>query len=401
MRLSPQQNPILDSSGVIRVGVRLSRSELAYEQNYPILLPKKHHVTEIIVRHAHQEHAHAAVSATLYALRQRFWIMGGRSYIRQLLFKCIPCIRAKPPGIDYVMGDLPEARVTKARPFLDVGVDYCGPFMVKEKKYLTKSVHLELVSDMTTAGFMAALRRFIARRGRCQLIQSDNGTNFVGANNEMTELITTLRSEAHNKKVNKFQNEKGIKWRFIPPASPHFGGVWEAAVKSFKHHLRRVVGPELLTFEELNTFITEIESILNSRPLTPVSSDPNDLLALTPKHFLIGESLTNLPERDLREVPNNRLNNWELIQKIRQHFWQRWYKDHLNELTMRRKWKSAGAGRPNTSRQRWCHPGGHNQDSQRYSEAYCEETLSSSNRNNEIVDRYDLSKVQDVASQHD
>ncbi|XP_015123257.1 uncharacterized protein LOC107045476 [Diachasma alloeum] len=349
-------NPVLDSSGIIRVGGRLSKSELPYEQKYPILLPKNHHITEMIVRHAHQEHAHAAVSATLYALRRRFWSMGGRNYIRQLLFKCIPCIKAKPPTVDYIMGDLPQARVTKARSFLNVGVDYCGSFMVKEKQHhnrgqvktyvavfvclVTKAIHLELVSGMTTAGFMAALRRFIARRGRCQLIQSDNGTNFVGANNEMTELVETLRSEAHNKEVAAFLNDKGIKWRFIPPAAPHFGGIWEAAVKSFKHHLKRVVGPELLTFEQLNTFIIEIESILNSRPLTPVSSDPNDLLALTPGHFLIGESLTSLPEHDLRKVPNNRLDNWELIQKIRQHFWQRWYKEYLSELTMRRKWKS-------------------------------------------------------------
>ncbi|XP_015122817.1 uncharacterized protein LOC107045170 [Diachasma alloeum] len=255
------------------------------------------------------------------------------------------------------MGDLPQTRITKARPFLNVGVDYCGPFTIKEKKHrnrgqvkayvavficlVSKAVLLELVSDMTTSGFLAALRRFIARRGRCQLIQSDNGTNFVGARNELKQLLDTLKSEDHNSEVSTYLNEKGIKWGFIPPASSHFGGIWEAAVRSFKHHLIRVAGNKLFTFEELDTLVTEIEAILNSRPLTPVFPDPDDLLVLTPGHLLIGEPLTAIPEHDFLDVPINRLSNWEHIQKARQDFWKRLYKEYLHELMVRRKW-SAG-----------------------------------------------------------
>ncbi|XP_076384323.1 uncharacterized protein LOC143262574 [Megalopta genalis] len=120
--------------------------------------------------------------------------------------------------------------------------------------------------------------------------------------------------------------------------APHFGGLWEAAVKSFKYHLKRVAGNELFTFENFNTLITEIEAILNSRPLSPISSDANDLLASIPGHFLIGDSLTSLRERDFRVTPSNRLSSWQQIQKIKQHFWNWWRREYLNELTCRHKW---------------------------------------------------------------
>ncbi|XP_046145766.1 uncharacterized protein LOC123989132 [Osmia bicornis bicornis] len=252
------------------------------------------------------------------------------------------------------MGDLPEARVTEARPFTNVGVDYCGPFYIKERRHrnrtrikvyvavfvclAVKAVHLELVSDLTSEAFIAALRRFIARRGFCVKIYSDNGTNFFGANNELREIQRLIRSDEHNGKVQSFLAQRSIEWSFIPPRAPHFGGLWEAAVKSFKNHLLRVAGTELFTFEDFNTLIIEIESILNSRPLTPMSSDPNDLLVLTPGHFLIGDSLTSLRERDFIDMPQNRLSSWQFIQRIKQHFWARWHREYLNELTRRTKW---------------------------------------------------------------
>ncbi|XP_043287485.1 uncharacterized protein [Venturia canescens] len=122
------------------------------------------------------------------------------------------------------------------------------------------------------------------------------------------------------------------------PASPHFGGIWEAAVKSFKHHLRRVVGNELLCLEDLNTLVIEIESILNSRPISPLSSDPNDPITLTPGHFLIGESVTSVPELDFTDTPANQLSTWGYIKKLKQHYWIQWHKDYINELNNRRKW---------------------------------------------------------------
>ena len=164
--------------------------------------------------------------------------------------------------------------------------------------------------------FIVALRRFIARRGFYSTIHSDNVTNFIGANNELRELHDLLQSDDHNEKVNAFLANKQIEWRFIPPHSPHFGGLLEVAVKSFKHHLKRVVGNELLAFVQFNTLIIEIESILNSRLLTRISTDPNNLLILTPGHFLIGDSLISLRERNFRDIPSNWLSRWQHIHEL-------------------------------------------------------------------------------------
>ena len=173
---------------------------------------------------------------------------------------------------------------------------------------IVKAVHLEVVSDLTTDGFLAALKRFTARRGKPLNILFC--TNFVGANNELRELYALLNSKSHKECCIKSLSDQGIKCHFIPPLSPHFGGIWESAVKCFKHHLRRVVTDQLFTFEQFNTFVIEVEGILNSRPLTPISSDPNNLLVLTPDHFLIGDALTSLPEVDYRKISTNRLSNW-------------------------------------------------------------------------------------------
>ncbi|XP_067216867.1 uncharacterized protein [Linepithema humile] len=134
-----------------------------------------------------------------------------------------------------------------------------------------------------------------------------------------------------------------ITWHFIPPIAPHFGGLWESSVKLFKHHFKRVVGDSLFTFEELTTFVTEVEGILNSRPITTISTDPNDVLVLSPAHYLIGKPITALPEGDLSSVPVNRLSTWQHITKVRQDFWTRWYLEYLNELQIRNKWVKDGS----------------------------------------------------------
>ncbi|XP_076384293.1 uncharacterized protein LOC143262290 [Megalopta genalis] len=278
----------------------------------------------------------------------------GMRATKNVIHKCIRCFRVKPKVPAYIMGDLPKNRVTRARPFQNVGVDYCGPFFIKEKRvrnrckiktyvaifvcFVTKAVHLELTSDLTTESCLGAFKRFFARRGKATNIYSDNGTNFVGAKNEITEVQRFLSSNEHNSKINRFLSDQGINWHFSPPRSPHFGGLWEAAVKSFKGHLYKTIGNELFTFEQLNTYIIEVEAILNSRPLTPLSSDPNDLTALSPSHFLIGDSLMQLPEYDLRDTPVNKLSSWQHIQRVKQHFWNRWSNEYLQTLHTRNKW---------------------------------------------------------------
>ncbi|KMQ89080.1 hypothetical protein RF55_11328 [Lasius niger] len=229
------------------------------------------------------------------------------------------------------MGDLPRRRVTPARPFLNTGVDYAGPIQLRTTKgrrhhsykafiavfvcLNTRAVHFKVVSDYTADAFLAALRRFSSRRGLCSSLQSDCGTNFLAS--------------------------EQIQWRFNPPAAPHFGGLWEAAVKSLKHHLHRVLGETTLTYEEMSTLLAQIEICLNSRPLQALSDDPDDLTALTPGHFLIGLALNVFAELSLLESPINRLTRWQLLQKMRDHFWERWSQEYLHSFLQRPKWWAA------------------------------------------------------------
>ncbi|XP_039311874.1 uncharacterized protein LOC105204988 [Solenopsis invicta] len=351
-------NPFLDENGVIRVGGRLQASNMSFAQKHQILLPSRHSLTDSIIRETHERHYHPGIVTTLHLVRQKFWLLDGRNQVRKIIRSCARCFRFNAQVVEHKMGNLPIARVQEAIPFTNTGIDFCGPFYIKERKYRNrtrikvyicifvcmsiKAVHLELVSDLSSEGFIAALRRFIARRGMPAHIHSDNGSNFVGANNQLKELYALFNSEQHQTVLNKFISDHKITWHFIPPAAPHFGGIWESMVKLFKHHFKRVVGDSLFTFEQLNTFITEVEGILNSRPITSLSSDPNDLLVLTPAHYLIGKPLTTLPEGDLSCVPVNRLSVWQHISKIRQDFWARWNLEYLNELQIRNKWTKDG-----------------------------------------------------------
>ncbi|XP_043466286.1 uncharacterized protein LOC122501086 [Leptopilina heterotoma] len=356
-------NPFLDKDGLLRVGGRLKNSTLSYNERYPIILPKSHHITILIIRFEHEINYHSGSQATLNAVRSNYWPINGMSTVKSVIKKCIICLRAKPTNQNYLMGNLPKERITQSRPFIVTGVDYCGPFFIKEKKhrnrgkvkayisifvcFATKACHIELVSDLTTETFIGCLKRFFARRGKSSTIFSDNGTNFVGANNELTKTLRELlNSENHNEQVLTFLENQGINWKFSPPNSPHFGGLWEAAVKSFKYLFIRTIGERLFSFEELSTFTAEIEAILNSRPITPLSSDPNDLRSLSPSHFLIGDSLMSVPEHDLSDIPENRLSNWQNIQRLKQCFWKRWYKEYLNQLNVRCKWQQSKEENP-------------------------------------------------------
>ncbi|XP_076301772.1 uncharacterized protein LOC143219847, partial [Lasioglossum baleicum] len=203
----------------------------------------------------------------------------------------------------------------------------------------TKAVHIELATELSTDAFIRCLHRFISRRGRCNLIYSDNGKNFVGASNELNELGELFSKSDHRNAIMDACTKERKEWHFIPPYAPHFGGLWERGIRSVKLHLKRVIGEQRLTFEEFSTILAQIEAVLNSRPLHPMSSDPSDLNPLTPGHFLIGDALTSFPQPDLTDLAQNRLNRYQLLQQMLQHFWKRWQQDYLHELQQRKKWK--------------------------------------------------------------
>ncbi|XP_018315341.1 uncharacterized protein [Mycetomoellerius zeteki] len=347
-------SPFMDEIGLIRVEGRLKNSNLG-EARHPILLPREHDFTKRVINHEHVCNMHAGAQATMAAVRQRFWPLALRSSTRKILRNCITCFRAKPVPSEAFMGSLPASRDTVSMPFSHCGVDYAGPIVIKEVKrrnarnskayisifvcFATKAVHIELVSDLTSDAFIGALRCFISRRGKPICIYSDNGTTFTGANNQLKEIRDFLNSQQVQTDVKQFLCEQETAWSFIPPNAPHFGGLWEAAVKAAKYHMSRIIGKAHLTFEELQTVLAEIEAILNSRPLTQLSSDPNDFSYLSPGHFLVGTVMNSLPCRDLCDVNENRLTRWQRVDQMRQHFWKRWSTEYLHSLQERLKWK--------------------------------------------------------------
>ncbi|CAK1596633.1 unnamed protein product [Parnassius mnemosyne] len=179
------------------------------------------------------------------------------------------------------------------------------------------------------------LRRFVSRRGRPAEVFCDNGRNFTAASKEIASFLSN-----HTGTISDFATQEGFKFVFIPSYAPHFGGIWEAGVKSAKFHIKRVMGNSHLTFEELSTLFAQVEAILNSRPLCPLSSSPNDYLCLSPGHFLIGRQLTALPSPNLLNAKENALQRHARLEQIRQHFWQKWQNEYISELQLRTKWKT-------------------------------------------------------------
>ncbi|XP_036150809.1 uncharacterized protein LOC118648578 [Monomorium pharaonis] len=350
-------SPFLDDNNLIRVGGRLRNSELSYDAKHPILLPKHHILTELIIKNTHIRNLHAGLQGTMAATRQLFWPLGIRSITRKIIKQCVICFKCNPSNSVAKMGNLPAPRVKPSRPFTTCGIDYAGPLTIRDGKrrnarhmksyvcifvcFATKAIHIELVSDLTSDAFLAALRRFVSRRGKPSSIFSDNGTTFVGASRQLSEIYEFLRKQEVKDSIHNYAQDSKISWTFIPPNAPHFGGIWEAGVKSIKFHLYRIVGTVALTFEELQTTLCEIEAILNSRPLIPLSTDPNDLSFISPGHFLIGDTLNSLPCHSLENVNMNRLTRWQLTDQLRQHFWRRWSQDYLHQLQQRHKWPTS------------------------------------------------------------
>lgn len=343
--------PFLDEQGTLRVGGRLKNASLKYHTRHPILLPKKHHVVNLIIDYYHKFHLHAGPQQLQSLLSQRFWILSARDVIRSRIHRCITCFRTHPPQVTPFMGDLPKVRVTPSRPFASCGSDYAGPFVVKPhrlrkiqsiKVYLcificmaTKAVHLETVSDLSSESFIATLTRFASRRGLPAHLYTDCGTTYVGADRQLKTIFEELMKTPDTQ---RFAEERSITFHFIPPSAPHQGGLWERAVRSAKHHLKRVIGTQTLTIEEFTTLTTRVEAMLNSRPLTQLSADPSELSPLTPGHFLTGGPLITPVEHDLQRTPMNRLRRWQLVQSMAQSLWSRWKLEYLHTLHQRSKW---------------------------------------------------------------
>ncbi|GFX11645.1 integrase catalytic domain-containing protein [Trichonephila clavipes] len=238
----------------------------------------------------------------------KFRPINGKGIARKTVHDCIACFRQKPTGVDQLMGNLPSERVTP-----------------------------KAVTDLTTEAFIAALKRLCARRGRISTLMSDNATNFKGAAAELNRFIKLICNK--NETLANYFASEAIQWKFIRRRSPNFLGLWEAGVKSFKHHLYRTLVNSKITFEEFETIIIQIEGILNSRPLVPLSDNINEYEVLTPEHFIIGRPISAIPEPAILDISDNRLSRWQYTTKCVQTIWKRWKNDYLNHLQQRNKWQ--------------------------------------------------------------
>ncbi|XP_018404637.1 PREDICTED: uncharacterized protein LOC108781220 [Cyphomyrmex costatus] len=267
--------PFLDALGLLRVGGRLQNSLLNEEEKHPWILPRKSTLTSLVIADAHYRALHGGTQVTLSLIHSEYWIIGGRAPVRSWILKCVKCTRFRQQRAQQLMGQLPTKRITPSRPFTHTGIDYAGPFLIKTwrgknartyKSYValfvcfaTSAIHLELVTDYSSDAFIAAYKRFVSRRGICSTLTSDCGTTLKGADSELQRLFSQAKQESS--KLAVLLANSGTQWQFNPPSAPHFGGKWEAGVKSMKHHLIRVVGNTTFMYEEMSTLLTQIEAV--------------------------------------------------------------------------------------------------------------------------------------------
>lgn len=343
----------VDGDGLLRVGGRLNNAAIPFGNRHPILLPRRHHIVDLLIDDCHRSNCHTGSHLVMSLLRQRYWIISARNIIRQRIRGCNFCFHAAPKHPSPIMASLPPARVQEAKAFTHTGVDFCGPINItltrrrgvkSQKAYIclficltTKAVHIEIASDLSTETFLDAFKRFLARRGPVSIMYSDNGTNFIGAKRQLDELYDLLSA---NETSAAFQNEfssRRIEWRTIPARAPHMGGLWESNIKSMKTHLYRTIGNQLLCYEELLTVLTQIECILNSRPLCLLSDQPH--FVLTPAHFLQTTPLQSLPTCELDTTLSLSARK-KMLDNLVRGYWKQWRVDYLHTLQLRQKWNT-------------------------------------------------------------
>ncbi|GFY38886.1 integrase catalytic domain-containing protein [Trichonephila inaurata madagascariensis] len=300
--------PFLDQFGILRARTKLSFREDTDNFKFPIILPKEHPVVHLMIVRKHEELMHAGVSIVMNHLRENFWILKERKLIRQITQKCTRCKRFSAQKTEVVPSSLPKDRVSNSKIFQVVGVDLAGPLYLKDKRKgwvvlftcaVFRAVHFELITSLSTTAFLQSLRRFISRRGRPTIIYSDNGTNFVRPNSALNSIDWDV--------VMSKANIQKIKWKFNPPSRAS------------------------LYYEELNTVLCECEHVINSRPLTYISEDVNDLSPLTPAMFLQEietSDVTDIDCLDHQEI-NKRIRH---VQTIREQLRKRFRIEYLGQL---------------------------------------------------------------------
>ena len=333
--------------GFLRVGGRLKHADIPFEAKPPLVLPQ-HHATALLVRQIHREQGHSGVEHVHNCIRQSFWILKGRAFVKKEIGKCFQCRKLFAKPASQKMGNLPKYRLEPSYAFHTVGVDYAGPFYTKvgrntRKRYIclftcvaTRAIHLEVANELTSSCFILCLQRFCARRPGVRKMLSDCGTNFVGAERELKKRFAEWNNECALD-----MRKKAIVWSFNPPAAPHAGGLWERMVRSTKRILKSIVDSRVPSDQVFITLVVVAEGIINQRPLTRVSNDPNDLRAITPAMIVspgtpASSSSDVLPPSPFSEASLHRIHDQS--RDLCDSFWRRWSRDYLSTLQTRQKW---------------------------------------------------------------
>ena len=348
-------DPFLYKDGLLRVGGRLKSSTSPFEIKHPLIMPKNSHMTVLLIRQFHHgKQHHQGYGMTHNAIRQAgYYIINGCSVVSHIIAKCVICRTLRGRVQDQKMSDLPPERLTPAPLFTYTGMDVFGPFYIKEgRKELkrwglifaclaSRTIHLESLNAITTDSFLNALRRFINRRGKVRELRSDQGTNFVGAKNELAAALSEL-DPVPVKEYLSSQDCDWIEFNFNVPHASHMGGVWERQIQTTRSVLSSLLldHSTQLDDEALRTLMTATESIVNCRPLTvenltdPLASEP-----LTPNHLLTLKTQVVLPPPGKFESPDlYSRKRWRRVQYLANQFWLRWQKEYCNLLQKRQKW---------------------------------------------------------------
>jgi hypothetical protein len=355
-------SPVLDKEGLLRVGGRLDQAKdtVGLLSAHPVILPRKHHLSNLLVRHYHEKVKHQGRHFTEGALRSDgFWIVGAKRLVTSVIHRCFQCRRLRGKPAHQHMASLPADRVTPSAPFSHVGVDVFGPWSVVARKtrgglanakrwaviftcMATRAIHIEVIEDMSSSSFINALRRFIAIRGPVTELRSDRGTNFVGAAGELG--IDSEFVEDVNKHLTQSQVQSTpCRWKFNPPHASHMGGAWERMIGIVRKILDSMLQDQrrkALTHEMLCTLMAEVCAIVNARPITPISHDPDFPLILTPSMLLTMKFDIDQVPLDSADIKDIYKSQWKHVQHLSDIFWKRWKGEYLQSLQQRKKWQT-------------------------------------------------------------